>query len=341
MLYKEAIRAGIEKILDTREDSICVGQDITDNVGHHGTTLGLREKYGTSRIFSTPLSEDAISGFANGFALSKSPVIVNHIRSDFLALCVNQIVNVGAKLRYLNPHTPPLPIFVRSSIGRSWGQGCQHSQAGYNIFYGVPGIDIHVPVTNDQISDAYTLEGCGNLRLIFEHRLLYDLCIDPLETKNGFSVHNTGKAATIVCLSAAILDGMKAVRICRELLNEEVQLIAVSNLTGIDSNELSSTFESSRVVFVENSWVKGGFFAGLALELLKVDKRREFDILGYEESSCPTRPDYEFNYYPNFVKITAAIINRDSTFGDGRLIDEIDRIAKIWGFYDSRFKGPF
>ena len=95
-----------------------------------GTTRGLLEKYGPERVFGTPLSEDAMTGTAIGMALAGLRPIHVHIRMDFLMLAMNQLVNVAAKTRYMYGGQVHLPLVVRAMIGKSWGQGAQHSHAG-------------------------------------------------------------------------------------------------------------------------------------------------------------------------------------------------------------------
>jgi len=62
-----------------------------------------------------------------------------HIRMDFLMLAMNQLVNVAAKSRYMYGGQVHVPMVVRCMIGKSWGQGAQHSQGLHSFFMHVPG----------------------------------------------------------------------------------------------------------------------------------------------------------------------------------------------------------
>ncbi len=73
------------------------GLDVDDPKAIQGTTRGLVEKYGTERVFGTPLSEDGMTGAAVGMALAGLWPIHVHIRMDFLMLAMNQLVNVAAR----------------------------------------------------------------------------------------------------------------------------------------------------------------------------------------------------------------------------------------------------
>src|SRR5690242_21720700 len=67
-----------------------------------------------------------------------------------------------------------VPLVVRAMIGKSWGQGAQHSQGLYSFFMHVPGIKVVAPTT------PYDAKGClsaavrdDNPVLYVEHRLLH------------------------------------------------------------------------------------------------------------------------------------------------------------------------
>lgn len=60
--------------LATDDNAIIFGEDVKFG-GVFRCTMGLNEKYGTDRIFNTPLSEQGIAGFAIGAATSGSTAI--------------------------------------------------------------------------------------------------------------------------------------------------------------------------------------------------------------------------------------------------------------------------
>src|SRR5205814_5990225 len=158
-----------------RDRSVIVfGLDGDDPRAIQGTTRGLLDKYGPERVFGTPLSEDAMTGVAIGMALAGQRPIHVHIRMDFLMLAMNQLVNVAAKSRYMYGGRVHLPLVVRAMIGKSWGQGAQHSQGLYSFFMHVPGLKVVAPST------PYDAKGClsaavrdDNPVVFVEHRLLH------------------------------------------------------------------------------------------------------------------------------------------------------------------------
>src|SRR6516162_9233998 len=172
--YVDAIQEATDQEMARDPSVLIFGLDVDDPKAIQGTTRGLLDKYGPGRVFGTPLSEDAMTGAAIGMALAGLRPIHVHIRMDFLMLAMNQLVNVAAKSRYMYGGKVSLPLVIRSMIGKSWGQGAQHSQGLYSFFMHVPGLKVVAPST------PYDAKGClaaavrdDNPVLFVEHRLLH------------------------------------------------------------------------------------------------------------------------------------------------------------------------
>src|SRR5688572_9267694 len=172
--FVEAIREATELEMSRDHNVVVFGLDVDDPKAIQGTTLGLPAKFGAERCFGTPLSEDAMTGAAVGMALAGLRPIHVHIRMDFLLLAMNQLVNVAAKTRYMYGGQVHLPMVVRAMIGKSWGQGAQHSQGLHSLFMHVPGMKVVAPAT------PYDAKGClaaavrdDDPVLYVDHRLLH------------------------------------------------------------------------------------------------------------------------------------------------------------------------
>src|SRR5579885_1204475 len=152
--YVEAVREATDQEMGRDPAVVLFGLDVDDPKAIQGTTRGLVEKYGPERVFGTPLSEDAMTGAAVGMALAGLRPIHVHIRMDFLMLAMNQLVNVAAKTRSMYGGRAGVPLVVRAMIGKSWGQGAQHSQGLHSFFMHVPGLKVAAPAT------PYDAKGC-------------------------------------------------------------------------------------------------------------------------------------------------------------------------------------
>ena len=205
--YIEAVREATDQEMGFDPNVVVMGLGVDDPKAILGSTLGLLQKYGPERIFDTPLAEDAMAGVAIGMALAGMRPIHVHIRNDFLMLAMNQIINVAAKTHYMYGGQETVPMVIRSIIGRSWGQGAQHSQALYSFFTHVPGLKVVAPTT------PYDAKGCliaairdNNPVIYIEHRLLHfqkgNVPLDSYTVKPGFArVAIKGSDITLVGIS--------------------------------------------------------------------------------------------------------------------------------------------
>lgn len=175
MTYCEAINHALFDEMKVDENVFVYGLDVADHKRIFGSTQRLVEEFGERRCFSTPLSEDAMTGVALGAALNGLRPVHVHIRVDFMMLAMNQIVNMVSCARYLSNGKLKVPLVIRAIIGRGWGQGAQHSKTLQSFFAHIPGLKVVMP-SNPQ--DAYSLLRASiqddNPVIFLEHRWLYE-----------------------------------------------------------------------------------------------------------------------------------------------------------------------
>lgn len=175
MTYVEALCLAQEHEMETNKNVFLYGLDVGDHKCTFGSTKGLKEKFGKERVFSTPLSEDALTGIGIGAAVSGLRPIYIHIRADFLLLCMNQLGNVAGIVRYYSGGILNCPLTIRAVIGGGWGQGSQHSKTIYQLFKYLPGIKIILPSTPQEAYSGLRAAIQANDPVIcFEPRWLYD-----------------------------------------------------------------------------------------------------------------------------------------------------------------------
>src|SRR4029453_18190444 len=220
--YVDALREGVAQEMERDPQVFLFGLDVDDHKAIQGSTRGLLEKFGPERVFNTPLSEDAMTGVAIGAAMAGMRPVHVHIRMDFLMLCMNQLVNMAAKAHYMYGGAIRVPMVVRSMIGKSWGQGAQHSQGLHAMFMHVPGLKVVAP------SNAYDAKGAliaairdDNPVIFVEHRLLYftDAFVpeEPFEVPFGKArICTHGDDITVVGISNMLVECLRA----HELLSD-------------------------------------------------------------------------------------------------------------------------
>jgi pyruvate dehydrogenase E1 component beta subunit len=311
--YPAAIREALDQELERDPAVFVFGLDVDDHKGIQGSTLGLAEKYGPDRVFATPLSEDAMTGVAIGAALAGMRPVHVHIRMDFIMLCMNQLVNMAAKARYMWGGQTSVPMVVRGMIGKSWGQGPQHSQSLYSMFMHVPGLKVVAP------SNAHDAKGCliaairdDNPVIFVEHRLLYftDAYVPMPAYEVPFGqarVVASGDDVTLVGISHMVLECLRA----RELLADvgiSAEVIDPISLMPLDMATIrDSVARTRRLLVVDNDWTTCGASAEILAAVAESDLMEGSPLrlrrLGYAPVTCPTTSSLEPLFYPSAVTV--------------------------------------
>jgi pyruvate/2-oxoglutarate/acetoin dehydrogenase E1 component len=140
-----ALNSALDTAMELDEKVIVLGEDVADPAGGVlKVTKGLSTKYGVDRVRSTPIAEQAIVGAAIGAALAGYKAVAEVMFMDFTAVCLDQIVNHAAKLRYMSGGASTVPLTIRTSIGTQ-RFGAQHTQSLEAWFMHVPGIKVVMP----------------------------------------------------------------------------------------------------------------------------------------------------------------------------------------------------
>jgi pyruvate/2-oxoglutarate/acetoin dehydrogenase E1 component len=342
--YVEAIREATDQEMARDPSVILFGLDVDDPKAIQGTTRGLADKYGPERVFGTPLSEDAMTGAAVGMALAGLRPIHVHIRMDFLLLAMNQLVNVAAKTRYMYGGKANVPLVVRSMIGKSWGQGAQHSQGLHSLFMHVPGLKVVAPAT------PYDAKGClaaavrdDDPVMFVEHRLLHfqkgpvpeaEYAVAPGRAR----VTVPGEDVTVVGISWMQVECQRAARYLADI-GVRAEVIDPIWLSPLDIDTITASVErTGRLLVVDTAWLCCGAAAEIVAQVAeRLQGVRDVRLrrLGFAPTTCPTTPALEELFYPDARTIAAAA--RDLVEGEptGWMPAERGDLQSL------EFKGPF
>jgi pyruvate/2-oxoglutarate/acetoin dehydrogenase E1 component len=342
--YVEAIREATDQEMARDASVILFGLDVDDPKAIQGTTRGLVEKYGPERVFGTPLSEDAMTGTAIGMALAGLRPIHVHIRMDFLLLAMNQLVNVAAKTRSMFGGRAQVPLVVRSMIGKSWGQGAQHSQGLHSYFMHVPGLKVAAPATPYDAKGTLIAAVRDNDPVIYvEHRLLHfqkgpvpeeAYTVEPGKAR----ITVPGEDVTLVGLSYMQVECLRAQRYLEEV-GVRAEVIDPIWLSPLDIDTIAESVErTGRLLVVDTAWLNCGASAEIVAqgaERLQGVRDLRLQRLGFAPTTCPTTPALEELFYPNARTIAAAARDLVEGAATGWLPAERADLQSI------QFKGPF
>ena len=314
--YPQAIREATDQAMERDPSVLVAGLGVDDFKGILGTTVDLAGKYGPARVLDTPLSEDAMTGAAIGMALAGMRPIHVHIRMDFLMLAMNQLINVAAKTHYMYGGQCSVPLVIRASIGKSWGQGAQHSQAFHSFFMHVPGLKVVAPATPyDAKGTLLAALSDSNPVVIMEHRLLYyqkgPVPSEEYKVLPGKArLLTTGSDVTLVGISYMQLECFRAAAYLKEM-GVSAEVIDPIWLSPLDMETIAASVRKTRnLCVVDNGWLSCGASAEIitrAVETLQ-EEGCAFKIkrLGFAPVTCPPTPPLEDLFYPNARSIAAA-----------------------------------
>ena len=145
--YSEAIREALCEEMRKNPDVFLIGEDIGVYGGAFGVTRGMIHEFGRERVMDTPISEAAIMGAAVGAALTGMRPVAEMMFSDFVTIAMDQLVNQGAKLRYMFGGKAKVPLVLRLPGGSGTGAAAQHSQSLEAWLCHVPGLKVVAPST--------------------------------------------------------------------------------------------------------------------------------------------------------------------------------------------------
>lgn len=343
MLYKEAIRLGIARAMRQDDDVFLFGLDVDDHLGIQGTTLGLRDEFGANRVFGTPLSEDAMTGVAIGAAMAGMRPIHTHIRMDFLLLCMNQLVNIAAKAHYMFGGQVSVPMVARGIIGKSWGQGAQHSQGLHSLFMHVPGLRVVAPATpHDAMACMLTAVADNNPVIFVEHRLLYNRS-GPVEAAAAPSILGRGRVCragsdvTVIGISNMLHDALKAAALL-EAAGVSAEVIDPIWLAPLDIDLIVRSAEKTgRLIVADAAWTACGASAEIVAAVAERVPGVRVARIGFAPTPCPTTPSLEKAFYPDAVTICDTVMH---LVGPDRKVPAFAVMAAEMQ-QDPEFKGPF
>lgn len=226
--YRQAINDALVQEMERDENVVLLGEDIAGAPGRSdpemqdawggvmGVTKGLITKFGPDRVLDTPISESAFVGAATGAAVTGLRPVVEVMFVEFFGVCLDQVLNQAAKLRYMFGGKVNVPVTIRTMIGAGLSAASQHSSCLYSIFAHFPGLKCVLPATP---ADAKGLLA-ASIRdddpvIFFEHKALYDTKglvpdgehVVPLGRAN---VVREGKDVTIVALSRMVHVALEA-----------------------------------------------------------------------------------------------------------------------------------
>ncbi|MGB5933293.1 MAG: alpha-ketoacid dehydrogenase subunit beta [Anaerolineae bacterium] len=273
LTYAEAIREALRQEMGRDERVFLLGEDLGVYGGAFGVTYGLLEEFGEERVRDTPISEAAIAGAAIGAALTGMRPVAEIMFMDFITIAMEQLVNQGAKLRFMFGGKAKVPLVLRTPAGAGTGAAAQHSQSLEAWLVHVPGLKVVMPSTPYDAKGLLLASIRDDNPVIFvEHKLLYktkgpvpegDYTV-PLGVAD---IKREGKDVTIIATSVMVLRALQA---AEELAPEgiEAEVVDPRTLKPLDAETVNrSVMKTGRALIVHEACTTGGIGAEIAARI--------------------------------------------------------------------------
>lgn len=274
MTMIEAVRAALAFALEEDPDVIIFGEDVGIDGGVFRATEGLVQRFGSSRVLDTPLSETVIAGLAVGASAQGLRPVAEIQFMGFIYPAVDQLVCHAARMRNRTRGRLSCPMVLRAPFGGGIRAPEHHSESTEAMLAHVPGLRVVVPSSP---AKAYGLL-LAAIRdpdpvVFLEPKRLYRATAEEV-ADNGEALPldrafllREGADVTLVTWGAMVVETLDA---ARQLAEAEIsaEVIDLGTVKPYDRAAVrSSVDKTGRCVIVHEAPLTGGFGAEVAADL--------------------------------------------------------------------------
>ena len=322
---RQALNEALAQEMRNDPTVIVLGEDVCGGMGAQGeedawggplgVTKGLMPEFGRGRVLDTPISEIGFIGSAVGAAATGLRPVAELMYVDFLGVCLDQLLNQGAKFRYMFGGKAAVPLTVRTMYGAGLRAAAQHSQSLYPIVTHIPGLKVVIPSCPYDAKGLLTQAIRDDDPVIFlEHKVMYDEEEDVPDESYAIpfgeaNLTREGDCITIVAMGRMVqLANQAADRLEEDGISCTV--LDPRTLSPLDEDTIIECVEESgRLVIVDESNPR----CNLATDISALVAQKAFHALKAPvrmvcppHTPVPFAPELEDLYLPSPEKIEAA-----------------------------------
>ena len=315
--FRQALRDAMTEEMERDENVFLMGEEVAEYNGAYKVSEGMLDRFGPKRIVDTPISEAGFSGLGIGAATLGLRPIIEFMSWSFTLVCLDQLVNNAANVRYMSGGQFKVPITFRGGNGIAHQLGATHSHRVESIYSRIPGLTVVTPSTPYEAKGLLKSAIRSDDPVIFleNEKMLNEIGEVPEEEYTlpiGVAkVEREGADVTMISYGRPL---QRVVRSAVDALVKDqsidVELIDVRTLRPLDTNTLiESIKKTNRCVIVDEDYGYCGMGAGILQQIQKPS----FDYLDapIEYVHCDEIP-VPFNHYleeammPSVDRIVAA-----------------------------------
>ena len=315
-----ALNEAMDIAMGLDEKVFLLGEDIAEpSGGVYKITKGLSTKYGTHRVRKTPISEAAIIGAAVGAAIAGYKPVAEIMIMDFIAVCLDQITNHAAKIRYMSGGQTTVPMVIRTSAGAGRQFGAQHSEMLEAWAVHTPGLKVVVPsnpadakgLLISSIFDPDPVLFVEPMLMYWDPQYACDVPVGDNRIPLGKAkIVREGKDVTVISYGKQVHDAVKAADILAAD-GVSVEVIDLRTLVPLDeATILASVSKTKRAVVVHEAVTRCGFGAELSSRIheeLFGTLAAPVVRVGGQNTPVPYAKNLETAFVPQVADIVAAI----------------------------------